>query len=37
MPKKHEPIKDAIPKRYVPKKERKQWVLRCPPKRENKI
>jgi hypothetical protein len=22
MPKKHEPIKDVIPKRYVPKKER---------------
>jgi hypothetical protein len=28
-------IKDAIPKRYVPKKnERKQWVLRCPPKKD---
>jgi hypothetical protein len=33
-------IKDAIPKGYVPKKEkneRKQWVLRCLPKRETKM
>jgi hypothetical protein len=31
-------IKDAIQKGYVPKNnERKQWVLRCPPKRETKM
>jgi hypothetical protein len=37
MPKKHEPIKEAMLKKHVPKKERKQWVLRCPPKRETKM
>jgi hypothetical protein len=38
MPKKHEPIKDAMSKKRVPKKgERKQWVLRYPPKREVKM
>ena len=47
MPKKHEPIKDAIPKRYVPKKRVKQggaktptrekkWVQNYSPKSENK-
>jgi hypothetical protein len=30
-------IKDAIPKGYAPKNKRKQWVLRCPPKRETKM
>jgi hypothetical protein len=29
-------IKDAIPKGYVPKNERKQWALRCPQKERQK-
>jgi hypothetical protein len=37
MPKKHEPMIDAIPKRYVTKNKKKQWVLRCPPKRVTKM